>query len=208
MKQHPDRFYGYGFFHLGVDEPQLVDWFAEQGFPAVKFHIPKWDYDDERAFAVYERAQANNMFCIFPTGVSTLPDPMPELRASSARCRPIMLDAISNVFPDLTLIIAHLGVCWGEEAATLCRILPNVYADLSGNLHGWRASKSTAWWKEMLYWPDAHRKILFGSDVHYNGLADAVTDQTRIMREMGWNQEQINCVLYDNAANLLAGARS
>ena len=53
--------------------------------------------------------------------------------------------------PELTIIIAHLGVCWGEEAATLCRIHPNIYADLSGHVKGWRSSKKIEWFEEKLW---------------------------------------------------------
>jgi predicted TIM-barrel fold metal-dependent hydrolase len=154
---------------------------------------------------VYERAAAHNLFCLFHTGVFTLPEPLPSLRVSSARCRPIMLDPIANAFPSLRMIIAHLGVCWGEEAATLCRIQPNIYADLSGSIAGWRVPKSSQWWREMLYWPTAHRKILFGSDVHYRELKAAIEDQTRALAEIGWTREQLDHLQHRNAASLLAG---
>ncbi len=204
LSQRPDRFFGYGFLRLGCDAPELVDWFAESGFRGVKFHIPSWDYDDERCFPVYERAAAQNLLCLFHTGVFRLPEPLPELRVSSGRCRPIMLDAIANAFPSLRIIIAHLGVCWGEEAATLCRIHPNIYADLSGAAGGWRAGKSVEWFREILYWPEAHRKILFGSDVHYLQLESALQEQTGILQRMGWTDSSLRHVLHDNAARLLS----
>lgn len=203
-----DRFYGYGFFRLGHDAPELVDWFAEKGFLGVKFHIPAWDYDDERCLSAYERTAQHGLICLFHTGVFRLPELLPGERVSSARCRPILLDGVANVFPTLRMIIAHLGVCWGEEAATLCRIYPNIYADLSGAAGGWRAGKSIEWFREMLYWPEAHRKILFGSDVHSAELASALQEQTGILRRMGWSEGQVQNVLYHNAAQLLAGARS
>src|SRR5205085_10317274 len=92
LKQNADRFFGYGFFRIGRDQPSLVDWFAENGFAGVKFHIPAWDYDDDRSFPIYERAAANNLVCLFHTGPFIIPQPMPGERLSSARCRPILLD--------------------------------------------------------------------------------------------------------------------
>mgnify|MGYP000669228184 CR=1 FL=1 len=41
-----------------------------------------------------------------------------------------------------------------------------LYADLSGWTEGWRWSKPPEWFKQIFYWPTAHEKILFGSDVH------------------------------------------
>lgn len=204
LSERPDRFFGYGFHWLGHDEPRLVDWFADHGFAGVKFHIPAWNYDDERCFAVYERAAARGLVCLFHTGVFTLPEPQPHLRVSSARCRPILLDAIANAFPTLRMIVAHLGVCWGEEAATLCRIQPNIYADLSGAAQGWRVSKPVAWFKEMLYWPGAYHKIVFGSDVHRCELEQAMRHQLDILRQMSWSPDQVRHVMHDNAVMLLS----
>lgn len=204
LAKRSDRFFGYGFYRLGHDDPRLVDWFAEKGFAGMKLHIPAWDYDDERGFPAYERAAACGLVCLFHTGVFTLPEPQPHLRVSSARCRPIMLDTIAHAFPTLRMVIAHLGVCWGEEAATLCRIQPNVYADLSGAVQGWRMSKPIAWFKEMLYWPDADRKILFGSDVHWRELEQTLRHQSDILRQMGWSPDQVQHVMHDNAVTLLS----
>lgn len=199
LEAERDRFFGYGFFRLGYDDPELIDWFADQGFWGVKFHIPAYDYDDDRAFPVYERAANCGLPCLFHTGVFYLPERLPGQRLSSARCRPIMLDAVANEFPSLPIILAHLGVCWGEEAATLCRIYPNIYADLSGRLDGWLSSKNIDWFQEMLYWPGADQKILFGSDVHLDELEATLNNQIRIFRGIGWNEQQIQNVLYNNA---------
>lgn len=199
VRRYPDRFFGYGFCRLGTDGPDAIDRFVDQGFAGVKFHLPAWDYDDERCFDVYQRAAEHQLPCLFHTGVFTLPEPLPGERLSSARCRPIMLDAVANAFPELPIIIAHLGICWGEEAATLCRIHRNIYADLSGAIGGWRSSKSDAWYREMLYWPDAHRKILFGSDVHCDELAAVLAEQRGIVERLGWGDDQVADFLRDNA---------
>jgi len=196
------RFFGYGFYRLGHDKPELIDWFAENGFTGVKFHIPDYTYDDERAFQVYERAAEFGMPCLFHTGIFTLPGPLPGERLSSARCKPIMLDPVAQEFPNLKIILAHLGVCWGEEAATLCRIHPNIYADLSGRLDGWISSKPIEWFREMFFWPDAYRKILFGSDVHFNEMEKTLANQISLFRKLGWNQDQIKYVLSENAREL------
>ncbi len=208
LAKRSDRFFGYGFFRLGSDPPELVDAFADGGFAGVKFHIPAWDYDDDRCFDVYQRAAERGLACLFHTGVFILPEPLPGQRLSSARCRPVMLDPIANEFPELTIIITHLGVCWGEEAATLCRIHPNIYADLSGNVDGWRRGKPVDWFTEMLYWPEAHRKILFGSDVHCAELETTLRDQVDLFTQMGWSDERIQHVLYHNARTIFGFAET
>jgi len=79
----------------GHDEASLIDWFADHGFAGVKFHIPAWDYDDERCFPpTSERGpRAGLPFShrgVHPAGASAGP------AVSSARCRPILLDAIAT----------------------------------------------------------------------------------------------------------------
>lgn len=202
LAEQPDRFFGYGFFRLGSDPVDRVDWFVDKGFVGVKFHLPAWDYDDDRCFDAYGRAAEHDLPCLFHTGVFSLPEPLPGQGVSSARCRPAMLDAVANEFPDLKIIIGHMGVCWGEEAAALCRIYPNIYTDLSGSVGGWRDAKPIDWFSEMLYWPEAHRKVLFGSDVHCAELETTLQAQTNIFTQMGWSEERIDRVLFHNAREM------
>jgi predicted TIM-barrel fold metal-dependent hydrolase len=109
---------------------------------------------------------------------------------------------VAQEYPELKIILAHLGVCWGEEAATLCRIHKNVYADLSGKVDGWMSSKPVEWFREMFFWRDAHKKILFGSDVHCDELEETLLNQTKVFRELGWGGEQIDRVFSVNAREL------
>lgn len=44
---------------------------------------------------------------------------------------PVLLDPVARSFPDLKMIVAHLGHPWFAEAACLVRKHPNVYADMS-----------------------------------------------------------------------------
>ena len=203
IRQHPDRFWGWGFIRLGHHHEQQVDELVDMGMKGLKFHIPVKPYGDAQYFPVYEKAQQYKLPCLFHTGVFYPPTPMPGQGIRSENCRPIHLEPIAHEFPDLKMIAAHLGVCWNEECATLCRICPNIYADLSGRADGWRSSKPIAWFKQTLYWPEAHRKILFGSDVHADEIQQTLDDHLRIFRDMGWNPQQIDNVLQGNARRLL-----
>jgi predicted TIM-barrel fold metal-dependent hydrolase len=204
IQQWPDRFYGYVYVRLGDDGPDKVRQWGEQGFAAVKFHIPREAYSHYDYFPVYEAARDLNMFCLFHTGFFYLPN-MVGQRVHSDRCRPIHVEAIVNELPDLRVILAHLGTgAWAEEACALMRIHPNVYADMSGRVDGWRSSKPISWFQQMLYWPGASDKLLFGSDVHYSELAETLEDHVRILVEMGWGDERIKKFLTGNAQRLMA----
>ena len=204
IRQHPDRLWGWGFIRLGKHQDNDVDRLADMGMAGLKFHVPLQPYDSVDYFPVYRRAQQLRLPCLFHTGIFTPPSPMPGAQFRSHHCRPVYLESIAQEFPDLKMICAHLGVCWTEEAATICRICENIYADLSGRVDGWRSSKSVAWFQQTLFWPTAHEKILFGSDVHADEIEATIADHLRIFRDMGWSPAQIAAVFSDNAQKLFS----
>ncbi|MCX7013837.1 MAG: amidohydrolase family protein [Candidatus Sumerlaeota bacterium] len=202
VKRHKDRFWGYGYLRPGRAQPDEVDQLADWGMTGLKFHLPVTPYGDPEHFPIYARADALRMPCLFHTGIFAPPVPMPGQGVRSENCRPIHLEPIAWEFPNLPLIAAHLGVCWTDEAATLCRIIPNIYADISGSSKGWRFNKPMEWFRQTLYWEDAHRKIVFGSDVHADELESALNDQKRIIQGMGWNEVESRNFFSDNLRRL------
>ena len=46
-------------------------------------------------------------------------------------CNPVLLDRVASSYPNLKMIIAHMGHPWYAEAACVVRKHPNVYADIS-----------------------------------------------------------------------------
>lgn len=201
-KRHPDRFWGYGYVRLGRDRPVDIEKLADMGMKGLKFHLSPKPYDSEEYFDIYAEAARYNLPCLFHTGVFYLPGISAGEAVSSENFRPIRLETIAYAFPNLPLIAAHLGVCWTEEAAALCRIVPNIYADISGRVDGWRSGKSIEWFKQTFYWLDAHKKVLFGSDVHADELGLTLEHQKRIFTDMGWGKERIDDVFYNNANRL------
>ena len=201
IQAHPDRFFGYVFVRPGYDGPEKVRRWGERGFKGVKLHIPKENYGTYDYFPIYEAALDLDMVCLFHTGLFYLPSMVGE-RISAERTRPIHVEPIANEMPDLKIILAHLGVVWGEEAGGLARIYSNIHADISGRLDGWRKGKPISWFNEMLYWPSASDKVLFGSDVHASELSEALADQVGIIRGMGWDSAAEKKFLYQNAQRL------
>lgn len=203
VKAHPDRFFGLGYIRLGVDTAAKVDELYERGFVGLKFHIPKDRYDAEKFFPVYEKAQKYDMPCLFHTGIVKLPMPYPEERISSFNMNCIHLEAVAQVFPELKIIIAHLGVQDYLTALTLIRIFDNIYADLSGSTPGWRANLSMDDWKKLLWFPNAHEKILFGTDVHFDEIESNIKIYEEIAITAGWNEKMKQDMYYNNNDKLL-----
>ena len=81
---------------------------------------------------------------------------------SLLQARPILLDEIALRFPELRIVIAHMGHPWFEEAIAVVRRHPHVYADVSAlvapalaPLQGARRRRSSTAWTH---------KLLFGTD--------------------------------------------
>lgn len=198
VKVHPDRFFGLGYIRLGGDRAVKVDELHERGFKGLKFHIPKDRYDAEKFFPVYDKAQSYDMPCLFHTGIVKMPKPCPGERISSFNMACIHLEAVAQEFPDLKIIIAHLGVQDYLTALTLIRLFDNIYADLSGTTPGWRANIAIRDWKRLLWFPEAHKKILFGSDVHFSEIETNIKIYDEIADIAGWSSAMKQNLYYNN----------
>lgn len=82
--------------------------------------------DDATVFPVYERAQKLGIPVLTHQGTSFL-----GRTADLEQSNPVRLDRVARAFPNLKLVIAHLGYPWGGEVVALLRKHPNIYADCS-----------------------------------------------------------------------------
>jgi hypothetical protein len=129
VRTDPERLIGY----LSVDpteEGALAEVdraVAELGLRGLKLAPTYQGYHplDERAFAVYGRAEELGLPVTFHMG--TTPHALAELEYA----RPIHVDEIARAFPTLRIVIAHVGHPWEAEALVVCRKHGHVYADVS-----------------------------------------------------------------------------
>ena len=84
-----------------------------------------WDPLDPRALKIFARAEELGLPIMFHQG-ATYPRKAPLKYAN-----PILLEDIALRYPDLKMIIAHIGHPWELEAIVLIRKQPNVFADIS-----------------------------------------------------------------------------
>jgi len=109
---------------------------------------------DSRAMRVYSKAVELRMPVLFHPGLWI----SPETRLDYAR--PFLLDEVAREFPEMRMLLAHLGLPWMDETVFLLAKHLNVYAEISGLLHHpWQAYQSLM---------SAHEqgvmdKLLFGS---------------------------------------------
>ena len=109
----------------------------------------------ENAKSLYSLAQKNNLPIIFHQG--TAPMANSPLRYSY----PIYMDEIALLFPDLKIVMAHMGHPWHEDCIVVIRKHKNVYSDISGQFYRpWSAYNGF----RLAYEWNVMHKLLFASD--------------------------------------------
>ncbi|MFA5646084.1 MAG: amidohydrolase family protein [Candidatus Ratteibacteria bacterium] len=193
----PDLFIPFACFDLGYDMPDKIKEFKRDGFQGVKFINPAKNYDDKDFYPVYAAAEEEKLLVIFHLGIVSR-SPVDHLYdVNNERHRAIYLDTIARAFPNLTIIGAHLGNPWYEEAAMAARWNPNLYFDLSGSTLKCKSPEflgTLLWWSSESRYKDllgrgAWEKIVFGSDVGYQEIDDVMNDYSRTMNALNVPQE-------------------
>lgn len=159
VREHPGKLEGWASVnpaeHDAID--QLEHGVEDLGLRGLKIGPAYQHFDprDERYFPFFERVSAYGLPVMVHQG-TTFP--------SSARiewAKPLQLERLAMTFPDMRMIIAHLGHPWEEDAVALVRKAPNVWTDISAvHYRPWR------YWQAMitaLEYGVTH-KILLGSD--------------------------------------------
>ncbi|GAF95284.1 unnamed protein product, partial [marine sediment metagenome] len=200
-ERYPDRLIPLAFIQLGQDKPNVVAEVHGQGFKGLKFIDPLVPYDDVAALPFYEKAEELSMPILFHCGVLAW---LPGQNTSSDYMRPLRLDGIARRFPGLRMQIAHLGVPEYEIAATMARMLPNVFVDMTGNPEGgWYTSKTSEFIRSLFYWPDWHRKVIFGTDVRSDLMREAVQHHQRLLSSFNMTDPMEEAVYRDNCRRFL-----
>jgi len=110
---------------------------------------------DKRMMEVYEFCQARNLPIMVHQGTTFL------RRAPLKYSLPLLLEDVAMEFPDLKMVIAHLGHPWISETLVLIRKQPNLYADISAlHYRPWQFYNALILAKEY----GVLDKLLFGSD--------------------------------------------
>ena len=209
---HPDRIIPFACFGLGGDTPDRIDHFADAGFRGIKFIDPAADYNSPDYWPVYARMADLGLVALFHLGiVARRPAGKPDTRDSN-RVRPIYLDHIARMNPTLKIIGAHLGNPWYEEATMSARWNDNLWFDLSGST---LKKKTPAFIRSLLWWDKPghpykghsgkhpFEKIVFGTDVAHEWMADVHQDYQLLLDGMDVPAEYREKIMGGNAAEIL-----
>jgi predicted TIM-barrel fold metal-dependent hydrolase len=207
--RHPGRFYGYAHH-----DPLLPDAAArlekavkEQGLRGYKLLGPKIDrpLDDPSFNPLWEVAAAAGIPLLIHFGIMGGAGGI----ANHVNINPIIIHDVAKRFPAMPIIVPHFGCGYVFETLNLCWACPNVFVDTSG---------SNQWMRWMPYevsLASLFRKyhdtigasrIIFGTDSSWfpRGFTEAYLDiQVREMKDNGFQDSEVDAVLYRNIAGLL-----
>lgn len=159
VQAYPERLIG--FMSLHPHDPRSLDELercrGELGLRGIKLGANYQIFHplEPRALAIYERAQRYGLPVLFHQGTS------PVRMAPIRFAHPLLMDEVAMRYPDLKIIMAHMGHPWTVDTAVVIRKHPNVFADISGLFYrafGYYEAmiKATEW--------NVLDKLLFASD--------------------------------------------
>jgi uncharacterized protein len=159
VAQHPGKLEGWA--SIDPNEPDCVEQLEycvkTLGLKGLKLGpvYQHFDPQDRNHWPFFRKCQQLELPIMWHQG-TTFP--------SAARLKwglPLQLEDVAMDFPDLKMIIAHLGHPWETDAIVLIRKCPNVYVDISAvHYRPWR------YWQAMITAMEygVEHKILPGSD--------------------------------------------
>jgi len=143
--------------HRGEASARELEIAVNAGAIGLKLHPGYQDFTPDElpgAREVYAMAQDLGVPILFHQGTT-------RLQPSYIRpCRPVHLDGVAVDFPDLRIVLSHVGYPWVDEAIQVAWRNPNVYVDLAGILP--RYYPPQVW--HYLQMRDLRERVLFGSD--------------------------------------------
>jgi len=140
----------------------------ELGLVGVKLGPNYQNFDPlcPQALAFYDYCERNGLPILFHQGAS------PMRHAPLRYTYPLVTDEVALLFPELRIVMAHMGHPWGTETVVTIRKHPHVYADVSSiYLRPWVCYQSLL---AAVEWGCTH-KLLLGSDFPIANTGEAMS---------------------------------
>ncbi len=126
VAKYPTRIIGFGQVNpRNIDAIETIDNLAQNlGLKGLKLHPTMHGYhfaDHGLLDPIFDAARRNNLVVL----VNALDDPF---------CAPLSVEEISRSFPDVPVLIAHMGTVWNvNEAILVAQRNPQIYLETSGS---------------------------------------------------------------------------
>jgi uncharacterized protein len=132
-RAYPDKLIGFMSVHPdeGDAVAEMERCVHELGLKGVKLGPNYQGFDPlgEPALRVYEAAQRLRLPILFHQGTS------PMRTAPLRYAHPLVMDEVAIAFPELRIVMAHLGHPWHADTIAVIRKHPHVYADVSAQFY-------------------------------------------------------------------------
>jgi predicted TIM-barrel fold metal-dependent hydrolase len=209
IKGEPERFVGFGYVNPllpGASESVLRQR-RELGLFGLKLYPTTDGYraDDHRAFRVYEAASSVGMPVLFHQAGMPVPHDLLE------HTSPSQVDVVASCFPELRIVLAHLGYPRVEETLYVARKHRNVWCDISwpyGDVN--HPSYRYLLWRDLLTALNLGviDKLVFGTDypgVRQRPYVDLLMSVNRYAthEDLRIPEEKLTGILGENARPLL-----
>ena len=129
-KKFPDKFMGFASVApKAKDAPYVLEHAVKElGLLGLKLHPPLQDFfpHDKKMWPLYEKAQALGIPVVFHAGTTPF-----GCLVKLSQANPILIDEVALQFPELKIILTHLGTLWHNEAFMVAEKNPNVYLDVA-----------------------------------------------------------------------------
>jgi len=159
VRAYPEKLIGFMSLHPhDAGAPAALErCVRDLGLRGIKLGANYQNFDplEDRALAIYARAQELGLPILFHQGTS------PVRNAPIRLAHPLIMDQIAIRYPELRIIMAHMGHPWQVDTITVIRKHPHVYADISGLFY-----RPFSFYESLLKcaeWGSLH-KLLFASD--------------------------------------------
>lgn len=195
-----------GFMSIHPHDPNAMEEFerccSDLGLRGIKLGANYQNFDplEDRALIIYERAQRYGLPILFHMG--TAPVQMAPIRFA----HPLLMDQIAMRYPDMRIIMAHMGHPWQADCAVVIRKHANVYADISGLFY--RAFSFYEALRKATEWGVLH-KLLLGSDFPISTVQETIDGLRGVNDIIEGTQlpripeDQIEALIHRNSLELL-----
>lgn len=184
------------------DLRQLEEWLQQKKIVGFKFALGyQYFYpNDKRCEPIYKLCLKYDVPVIFHTGDTYSPDE----KAYVKYAHPLGVDEVATDYPNLKIVIAHMGNPWLMDCAEVMYKNSNVYADISGIIIPGQ-SFSDPYIKvmkqrilDLAAYVGSAKKLLYGTDWPLAPMRDYI----KFTKSLGFSREELDYVFYKNAKEL------
>lgn len=197
--KHPDHFYGYASVNPNRNNAvdKLLEAIEHLKLIGLKLHPPLQNFypNDKKVWPLYDAASQLGIPVVFHVGTTPFGN-LVKLKQAD----PILLDEVANDFPDLKIVLTHLGTLWHNESFMIVEKHPNVYIDTAAYPY-----EITEILTEKTIQRIGEEKFIFGTDfpMPYEGKMHDLSDFVRCIQELKISQELKQRIFSGNFKTLM-----